>query len=198
MFARPNRQRRHCWPSSPFEFIKIIGPLTDPRAHDGDPGDAFDVVIPSLPGYGFSTPVTAPGAGNPFRVAAQWAELMTRLGYRRFAVQGTDVGTGVAGMLAMIAGDRVIGVHLTGTTAGMPFGPALDVNSIPVADRERAERFNDFRENGLGYLHIQATKPQTLSYALTYFTGRSARLDRREVLRLDRSRGRAARGRRRP
>jgi len=157
----------HGWPSSAFEFEKIIGPLTDPRSHGGDPADAFHLVIPSLPGYGFSTPVTAPGSGNLFQVAQHWSELMNRLGYDRFAVQGTDVGSGVAGMLGMIAADRVIGIHLTGGQAAMPFGPPLDVDALPVADRGRAERFNEFRANGLGYLQLQASRPQTLSYALT-------------------------------
>ena len=157
----------HGWPSSPFEFAKVIGPLTDPRAHGNDNAIAFDLVIPSLPGYGFSTPVTAPGAGNLFQVAHQWAELMTRLGYERFAVQGTDVGAGVAGMLAMVAGARVLGIHLTGTAAGTPFGPPVDPDEVPDRDRDRALRFNEFRENGLGYLQLQSTKPQTLAYALT-------------------------------
>jgi pimeloyl-ACP methyl ester carboxylesterase len=157
----------HGWPSSPFEFIKVIGPLTDPRAYGLDPASAFHVVIPSLPGYGFSTPVTAPGAGNLFRVAQQFAELMDRLGYRQFAVHATDAGTGVAGMLPMVAPGRVIGIHLTGTLAAMPFGPAVDVSGLTAADRGRAERFNQFQADGLGYLHVQSTRPQTLAYALT-------------------------------
>jgi len=157
----------HGWPSSPFEFEKVIRPLTDPRSHGGDPADAFHLVIPSLPGYGFSTPVTAPGSGNLFQVAQQWSELMSRLGYDRFAVQGTDVGSGVAGMLGLIASDRVIGIHLTGGQAAMPFGPPLEVDALPAADRDRAERFNEFRASGLGYLQLQASRPQTLGYALT-------------------------------
>src|ERR1017187_2568369 len=88
----------HGWPSSPVEFMRVIGPLTDPRSHGGDPADAFHVVIPSLPGYGFSTPVRQPGWGNLFRVAQAWARLMARLGYGRYAAQGTDVGSGVAGL----------------------------------------------------------------------------------------------------
>ena len=96
----------HGWPSSPVEFLKVIGPLTDPRAHGGDPADAFHMVIPSLPGYGFSTPVQATGWGNLFRVAQARVELMSRLGYGRYAVQGTDVGSGVAGLLAMVAAER--------------------------------------------------------------------------------------------
>jgi pimeloyl-ACP methyl ester carboxylesterase len=156
----------HGWPSSPVEFLDVIGPLTDPRAHGGDPADAFDLVIPSLPGYGFSTPVSELGWGNLFRVAQAWAELMTRLGYERYAVHGTDVGSGVADLLAMIAGDRVVGTHVTGTVAAMPFGPPLGTEGLAPADRERAERFNAFRSDGAGYLHMQATRPQTLAFSL--------------------------------
>jgi epoxide hydrolase len=156
----------HGWPSSPVEFLQIIDPLTDPRAHGGDPSDAFHLVIPSLPGYGFSTPVREPGWGNLFRVAQAWAELMGRLGHARYAVQGTDVGAGVAGMLAMVDAGRVAGVHLTGTAAGMPFGPPIELEGLSGADRARAERFNAYLDEELGYLHIQATRPQTLAYAL--------------------------------
>jgi pimeloyl-ACP methyl ester carboxylesterase len=156
----------HGWPSSPVEFLRVIGPLTDPRAHGGDPADAFDLVIPSLPGYGFSTPVRATGWGNLFRVAQAWMELISRLGYERYAVQGTDVGSGVAGMLGMLDAQRVVGTHLTGTVAGMPFGPAVELEGLSEADRARGERFNQYQAEGLGYLHMQATRPQTLAYAL--------------------------------
>lgn len=156
----------HGWPSSPVEFLKVIGPLTDPRAHGGDPGDAFDLVIPSLPGYGFSTPVREAGWGNLFRVAQAWAELMRRLGYARYAVQGTDAGSGVAGLLGMVDGARVAGMHLTGTVAAMPFGPPVALDGLSEADRARGERFNAYQAEGIGYLHLQATRPQTLAYAL--------------------------------
>jgi pimeloyl-ACP methyl ester carboxylesterase len=156
----------HGWPSSPVEFSKLIGPLTDPRAHGGDPADAFHVVVPSLPGYGFSNPI-GPAGFDLFGVARAWAELMRRLGYRRYAAQGTDVGSGVAGMLPMADPGHVAGVHLSGTGAAPPFGPALELDGLSPADRERAERFNRFREDGLGYLILQATRPQTLAYALT-------------------------------
>jgi pimeloyl-ACP methyl ester carboxylesterase len=155
----------HGWPSSPVEFTRLIGPLTDPRAHGGDPADAFHVVLPSLPGYGFSNPI-GPAGFNLFGTAQAWAELMRRLGYERYAVQGTDVGAGVAGVLAMVDPQRVVGVHLTGTGAAVPFGPALDVDAFTGADRDRAARFNRFREEGMGYLTMQATRPQTLAYAL--------------------------------
>ena len=149
----------HGWPSSPVEFLRVIAPLTDP-AH------AFHVIIPSLPGYGFSTPMRETGWGNLFRVAQAWVELMSRLGYQRYAVQGTDVGAGVASLLGMIAPDRVVGVHLTGTAAAFPFGPPIDPGGLSPADRARAERFNWIQLDGLGYLHLQSTRPQTLAYSL--------------------------------
>lgn len=156
----------HGWPSSPVEFRNVVGPLTDPRAHGGRAEDAFDVVIPALPGYGFSTP-GRDGWGNLFQVALAWARLMEALGYDRYAVHGTDAGTGVAGMLGLIAADKVLGIHLTGTTAAMPFGPPLALDGLTGTDLDRARRFNEFRSDGLGYLHLQATRPQTLAYALT-------------------------------
>jgi pimeloyl-ACP methyl ester carboxylesterase len=155
----------HGWPSSPVEFLKVIDLLTNPRAHGGNPTDAFHVVIPSLPGYGFSTPVRETGWGNLFRVAQAWMELMSRLGYERYAVQGTDVGSGVAMILGMIDAQRVVGLHLTGT--GLPpFGPSVELEGLSKADRARGERFNAFQANGIGYLHLQATRPQTLAYSL--------------------------------
>jgi pimeloyl-ACP methyl ester carboxylesterase len=156
----------HGWPSSPIEFLKLVGPLTDPRGYGGEAADAFHLVVPSLPGYGFSTPVREQGWGNLFRVARAWAELMTRLGYERYAVHGTDVGSGVAGTLGRLDGQRVIGIHLSGTVAAFPFGPPLELEGLSPKDRLRAERFNAFQREGLGYLHMQATRPQTLGYAL--------------------------------
>jgi pimeloyl-ACP methyl ester carboxylesterase len=155
----------HGWPSSPVEFTRLIGPLTDPRRHGGDPADAFHVVLPSLPGYGFSNPI-GPAGFSLFGVARSWAELMRRLGYERYVAQGTDVGSGVAGMLPMVDPEHVAGVHLSGTGAAAPFGPALELDRLAAADRARAERFNRFREDGLGYLILQSTRPQTLAYAL--------------------------------
>jgi pimeloyl-ACP methyl ester carboxylesterase len=91
---------------------------------------------------------------------------MTRLGYARFAAHGTDVGSGVAGMLPMVAPGRVVGIHLTGTAAAAPFDPPLDPDAFGGPDRERAQRHNTFREDGIGYLAIQSTRPQTLAYGL--------------------------------
>jgi pimeloyl-ACP methyl ester carboxylesterase len=156
----------HGWPSSGVEFTRMIGPLTDPGAIGGDPATAFHVVIPTLPGYGFSNPLSQPGWGNLFRVAQAWDELMRRLGYDRYAVHGTDAGSGVAGLLGMMASDRVIGIHLTGTSAAMPFGPPLSLDGLSAADRARAEHFNTMQADGLGYLHLQSTRPQTIGYSL--------------------------------
>ena len=156
----------HGWPSSPVEFLRVIGPLTDPRSHGGDPARAFHVVIPSLPGYGFSTPMRETGWGNLFRVAQAWAELMRRLGYDRYAVHGTDAGSGLALLLGMVDAARVIGIHVSGTAAAFPFGPPIELDGLDGADRARAEQFNHIQQDGLGYLHIQATRPQTIGYAL--------------------------------
>ncbi|MEV0285814.1 epoxide hydrolase family protein [Kribbella sp. NPDC050820] len=155
----------HGWPSSYTEFLRVIGPLTDPVAHGGKAEDAVHLVLPSIPGYGFS-PVTEAGWGNLFRVAGAFAEVMTRLGYERFLAQGTDVGSGVVGMLGMIAAGRVIAAHINGP-APFPFGPELSLGGLEGSQRERAERFNAWREDGVGYLSIQATRPQTLAYGLT-------------------------------
>lgn len=155
----------HGWPCSPVEFAKVIGPLTDPRAHGGDPADAFHVVIPSIPGFAFSTPVAEAGWGNLGRIAGAFAELMTRLGYERFAAQGGDVGSGIVGMLPIFAPGRVIGVHVNGP-APFPFGPPMDPTGLSEADTVRANRFNEFQRDGLGYLHLQASRPQTLAYNL--------------------------------
>ncbi|MEV2268822.1 epoxide hydrolase family protein [Nonomuraea africana] len=156
----------HGWPSSPIEFRQVIGRLTDPRSHGGDPADAFHLVIPSLPGYGFSTPARHVW-GNLFRVAQGWAELMSRLGYERYAAHGTDVGSGVAGLLGLVAPDRVTGIHLTGTIATFPFAPPLETGGLSEPDRVRADRFTAYQQEGLGYLHMMTTRPQTLAYSLT-------------------------------
>ena len=120
----------HGWLSSPVEFLQVIDPLTDPQARGGDAADAFHLVIPSLPGYGFSTPVREPGWDNLFRVAQPWAELMGRLGYGRYAVQGTDVGAGVTGMLAMVDPGRIADARLARLPAH-PGHPAPDPGLCP-------------------------------------------------------------------
>ncbi|MFB9904276.1 epoxide hydrolase family protein [Allokutzneria oryzae] len=146
----------HGWPSSFVEFLDVLEPLSAD----------FHLVVPTLPGYGFSTPVADSGWGNLFRVASAWDELMRRLGYDRYAAHGTDAGSGVSLLLPMVAPGRVLGVHLTGTSPAMPFGPPIDTAGLDEADRRRAEHFNHVQQDGLGYLHLQATRPQTLAYSL--------------------------------
>ena len=155
----------HGWPSSFVEFERVIGPLTDPRAHDGDPKHAFHLVIPSVPGFGFSTPLADAGWGNLFRTAGAIAELMRRLGYEKYFAAGGDLGSGIAGMLGMVDGDHLRAIHVTGPTP-FPFGPPLDAESLTGTERLRAERFNAYRDDGLGYLQLQSTRPQTLAYLL--------------------------------
>ncbi|GAB3885100.1 hypothetical protein GCM10029964_047240 [Kibdelosporangium lantanae] len=147
----------HGWPSSFVEFLSLVEPMT---------AAGYDVVIPSLPGFGFSTPVADTGWGNLFQVAAAFAGLMTRLGYERFAAHGGDVGAGVAAMLPMVAPGRVVATHVSGPGA-FPFGPPIDPEGLNDVDAARAKRFNEIQQDGLGYLHLQATRPATLAYSLT-------------------------------
>jgi pimeloyl-ACP methyl ester carboxylesterase len=158
----------HGWPGSVVEFLDTIGPLTDPRAHGGDPADAFHVVIPSLPGFGFSMPVSGPG-WNTGRIAHAWAELMRRLGYERYGAQGGDYGAFVAPELGRAAPDNVIGVHVNAATYGfIPFGEVPEEEQATFTDAEKARlaRLNNYMQEGNGYFQIQATRPQTLAYAL--------------------------------
>jgi pimeloyl-ACP methyl ester carboxylesterase len=158
----------HGYPGSIVEFMNVIGPLTDPRAHGGDPADAFHVVAPSLPGFGFSTPVRETG-WEIARTTAAFAELMERLGYGRYGAQGGDIGAGVTGRLAATRPDNVVGLH-TNTDSG-----ALNLvgEYLPMpehlSDSDRAEVEERRRQWGeeKGYLVLQSTRPQTLAYALT-------------------------------
>jgi epoxide hydrolase len=160
----------HGWPGSVVEFLNVIGPLTDPRAHGGDPGDAFHLVIPSIPGYGLSGPTREPG-WTIGRIAHAWAELMGRLGYQRYGTQGGDWGAFVAPELGRVDPDHVVGVHLNAATFGfIPFGPVdpQELASFTDAERARLERLNTSTAGpGNGYFEVQATRPQTLAYALT-------------------------------
>jgi epoxide hydrolase len=160
----------HGWPGSVVEFLEVIGPFTDPRAHGGDPADAFDLVIPSLPGHGLSGPTHEPGWTTD-RVAAAWAELMARLGHPRYGAQGGDWGAFVSPELGRIDPDHVVGVHLNAATFGfIPFGPVdpAELASFTDAEKARLERLNTSTAGpGNGYFELQAHRPQTLAYALT-------------------------------
>ena len=155
----------HGWPGSIVEFMKIIGPLTDPRAYGSDPDAAFHVVAPSVPGFGFSTPLEETG-WNHERIARAWAELMRRLGYDRYGTQGGDTGSIVSPLVARIAPERVIGVHING---GLEFAAADAAGAEPLtaSEQRRISAGEHLRQEGTGYAAIQSTRPQTLAYALS-------------------------------
>jgi pimeloyl-ACP methyl ester carboxylesterase len=153
----------HGWPGSVIEYLKVIAPLTDPASHGGDPADAFDVVLPSLPGYGFSGQPTRPGWGVE-RIAAAWAELMARLGYRRYGAVGSDWGTSVTASLGQQDPGHVAGVHLVPPLAGPDPDAAADLTE---AEREALASQQRAAEWDSGYSREHATRPQTIGYALT-------------------------------
>lgn len=154
----------HGWPGSVAEFVKVIGPLTDPAAHGGDPADAFDLVCPSLPGYGFSDRPRAPGM-DAERIAALWADLMAGLGYERFGAQGGDWGAIVSTYLGANHRDRVAGIHLNMVIA-FPPDPANPLAGLSQEEAVDLMPMQDFLREETGYQRIQGTKPQTLGYAL--------------------------------
>jgi epoxide hydrolase len=160
----------HGYPSSVVEFLSIIGPLTDPRAHGGDPADAFHVIAPSLPGYGFSVPVCQTGWDMP-RITRAWAELMHRLGYERYGAHGGDIGAGITGMLASIEPKHVVGAHVNSDpTSFIILGTEIpiDISGFSDVERDHVERLQQhFQDEGKGYLLLQSTRPQTLAYSLT-------------------------------
>ncbi|MFC7621148.1 epoxide hydrolase family protein [Microlunatus sp. GCM10028923] len=150
----------HGWPGSYLEFLDVVGPLTDPTAHGGTAADAFHVVCPSLPGYGFSDRPSAAG-WDIHRIAAAWSELMGRLGYRRFAAAGSDWGTSVSTMIAAQDPDRMIGIHL------IPPLVAPDRSEPFTAPEQRAvDQLAERSRTGSAYGELHATKPQTIGYAL--------------------------------
>ena len=151
----------HGWPGSVIELLETVGPLTDPTAHGGSPDDAFHLVLPSIPGYGFSAEPTEIGwyAG---RVAQAWAELMRRLGYTRYVAQGGDQGASVTDAMARQTPEGLIGIHTNLlVTALARSGP-----SETAEERAAADALAAFRKTGFGYFLEQATRPQTIGYAL--------------------------------
>lgn len=156
----------HGWPGSIAEFMKVIGPLTDPVAHGGRASDAFHVIAPSMPGYGFSERPRERGY-SPERVAEIGAGLMARLGYERYGVQGGDWGAIVSRWHALNHPDRVVGLHMNMVIASPPEGVADPNEGVPPDELARSlarRAFYNGEENG--YARIQATRPQTLGYAL--------------------------------
>jgi microsomal epoxide hydrolase len=156
----------HGWPGSFVEFTKVIGPLTDPVAYGGRADDAFDVVVPSLPGFGFSGRPRESGY-NPQKMAALFAKLMARLGYSRYGAQGGDFGSAVTRSLAQQDSAHMAGLHLNFCTGGPPPGVANAESSLPAEERARIQS-HLFAASGeeQAYSQLQGTKPQTIGYAL--------------------------------
>jgi epoxide hydrolase len=152
----------HGWPGSVVEFMEIIAPLTDPRAHGADPVDAFHLVVPSIPGFGFSGPTRDTG-WNVGRIAGAWDELMQRLGYPRYGAQGGDWGSTISRELGLIVPGHLIGVHLNMLLPRVRDEP----DDLTGEERARLQAFRRFRSTGSGYYAIQSTRPQTLAYGLT-------------------------------
>ncbi|MBB4688794.1 epoxide hydrolase family protein [Amycolatopsis jiangsuensis] len=151
----------HGWPGSVLEFLDVLGPLTDPRAHGGDPADAFHVVAPSLPGYGWSDKPAEAGWGVG-RIARAWDRLMVSLGYERYGAQGGDWGSAVTGAIGEVAPERVAGVHVNMASVQS----ALFEDATPE-ELAAAEAAKEFARTGRGYSGQQSTRPQTLGYGLT-------------------------------
>jgi epoxide hydrolase len=151
----------HGWPGSVVEFLDVIGPLTDPVAHGGDATDAFHVVCPSLPGYGFSDRPSRPGWGVE-RIARAWAELMRRLGYVRYGAQGGDWGSMVTADLGRLDPDHVAGIHLNMVVAR----PSPDGGEPTESELAALAAYDEHRSWGTGYSKQQSTRPQTLGYGL--------------------------------
>jgi pimeloyl-ACP methyl ester carboxylesterase len=153
----------HGWPWTFWDMRKIIRPLADPASYGGDPADAFDVIAPSLPGFTFSSPVgTAPA--NFYTAADLWVKLMDRLGYGRFGTQGGDIGAMVSTQLGHKYPDRIIGAHLHLLLPMKP--PHPEPADFTPEELEFGAKTQAFMQNGSGYMHIQRTRPQTISYAM--------------------------------
>jgi epoxide hydrolase len=155
----------HGWPGTFIDFLNLVGPLADPRSHGADPANAFDVVIPSIPGHGFSGPLENPGWTHG-RCAAAYTSLMGRLGYDRYGVQGGDHGAFQAPLVGRLDPQRVVGVHLNALLT-FPSGDADELIGLTDTENDRLARLNQFQAEQLGYVQIQGTRPQTIAYGLT-------------------------------
>jgi pimeloyl-ACP methyl ester carboxylesterase len=151
----------HGWPGSVIELLEVVGPLTDPPAHGGRAEDAFDLVLPSIPGYGFSGEPSEIGWG-PDRVAQAWAQLMHRLGYTRYVAQGGDVGASITDAMGRQAPEGLVGIHMNLLVTALG-GPQPTESE---QERAAADALATFRTSGFGYFLEQATRPQTIGYAL--------------------------------
>lgn len=155
----------HGWPGSFLEFLHLIGPLTDPEAYGGDRADAVHLIIPSLPGFGFSTPLNSAG-WTTAHIAAAWVELMDRLGYGRFLVQGGDLGAVISPEIARVAPKRVIGVHINGALGFSGDISEDDRAAMSPLDQDRMARVRRFMNEEYGYISIQSTRPGLVGVAL--------------------------------
>lgn len=159
----------HGWPGSIVEFLDVIGPLTNPVAHGGKAEDAFDVVVPSLPGFGFSGPTREAGWNN-VRIGKAFIELMSRLGYQKFGVQGGDAGAIIGPEIGRLAPERIIGVHLNAATMGfIPFGPVSpeEIATFTDSEKVRLQRVQRFMAEHFGFNIMQSSRPQTLAYGIS-------------------------------
>jgi len=154
----------HGWPGSVAEYLDVIGPLTDPRAHGGDPADAFHVVVASPPGFGFSGPTRCPG-WRVERIAAAWGELMRRLGYDRYLAHGGDLGVWISLTLAALQPQHLLGAHVSYLMTP-PSGDPQETAGLDEEDLARLAQLVSLDRNA-GYQKVQSTRPQTLSYGLT-------------------------------
>jgi pimeloyl-ACP methyl ester carboxylesterase len=155
----------HGWPGSVVELLETIGPLTDPTKHGGRAEDAFHLVLPSVPGYGFSDEPTELGWG-PIRIARAWDELMQRLGYVRYVAQGGDVGSQVTDAMGRLGLEGLIGIHTNLLTPALGDAEALSESPPSIEERAALDALATFRATGVGYFVEQATRPETIGYAL--------------------------------
>jgi len=155
----------HGWPGSVVELLETIGPLTDPTAHGGRAEDAFHLVLPSIPGYGFSDEPTELGWG-PIRIGQAWEELMQRLNYTRYVAQGGDVGSQVTDAMGRLGLDGLIGIHTNLLTPALGNPEALSESPPSTEERAALAALAEFQATGNGYFVEQATRPETIGYAL--------------------------------
>ena len=155
----------HGWPGSVIELLETIGPLTDPTAHGGRTEDAFHLVLPSIPGYGFSDEPTELGWG-PIRIGQAWHELMRRLEYTHYVAQGGDVGSQVTDAMGRLALDGLIGIHTNLLTPALGDPVALSASPPTTEEQAALDQLAAFHATGTGYFIEQATRPETIGYAL--------------------------------
>src|SRR6266511_4626118 len=154
----------HSWPGSIVDYLDLIGPLTNPRAHGGDPTNAFHLVIPSIPGYAFSGPTHETGWDSR-RIARAWAQLMKGLGYTRYGVVGNDAGSLISPEVGRFDPDHVVGVHVT-QLFSFPSGDPAEFTGLPEQDLAGLKYLDYFLKEKMAYNQLQSTQPQTLAYAL--------------------------------